>query len=75
LGAFYRRLKSRLGAPKATTATAHKLAIIIYNMIVNRREYVETGADYYEKQYRERLVKNMSMRAKMLGFELVKIAT
>jgi transposase len=75
LGAFYRRLKSRLGAPKAITATAHKLAIIIYNMIVNRREYIETGADYYEKQYRERLVKNMSMRAKILGFELVKIAT
>jgi hypothetical protein len=44
-------------------------------MIVNRREYIETGADYYEKQYRERLVKNMSMRAKILGFELVKIAT
>src|SRR4030095_7716833 len=33
LGPFFRRLKSRIGAPKATTATAHKLAILIYNML------------------------------------------
>jgi transposase len=30
LGAFYRRLRSRLGAPKAITATAHKLARMFY---------------------------------------------
>ena len=74
LGAFYRRLKYRIGAPKATTATAHKLAVIIYNMIQSRTEYVETGADYYEKQYRDRLIKNLSNRAKMLGFELKEMA-
>lgn len=70
LGAFFRRMKARIGAPKATTATAHKLAIIIFNMIRNQIEFVETGADYYEKQYRDRLIKNLSNRAKMLGFEL-----
>jgi transposase len=70
LGAFYRRLKYRIGAPKATTATAHKLAVIIYNMIRTRTEYIDTGADYYEKQYRARLIKNLNNRAKMLGFEL-----
>ena len=70
LGAFFRRLKSRLGAPKATTAAAHKLAIIVYEMIKNKTEYKETGQDYYEKQYRERLVKQLSSRAKLLGFEL-----
>lgn len=74
LGAFFRRLKARIGAPKATTATAHKLAILIFNMIRNQIEYIETGADYYEKQYRVRLVKNLSNRAKMLGFELKEIA-
>ena len=74
LGAFFRRLKARIGAPKATTATAHKLAIIMFNMIKNQLEFVETGADYYEKQYRDRLIKNLSNRAKMLGFELMEIA-
>lgn len=74
LGAFFRRLKSRIGAPKAITATAHKLAIIIFNMITTRTEFVETGADYYEKQYRERSIKNLSLRAKTLGFDLVEIA-
>ena len=74
LGAFYRRLKARIGAPKATTATAHKLAIIIFNMIRNKIEFVETGANYYEKQYRDRLIKNLNNRAKTLGFELKQIA-
>lgn len=74
LGAFFRRLRSRLGAPKATTAAAHKLAIIFYEMIKNRVEYDEVGQDYYEKQYRDRMVKNLSLRAKMLGFELKEIA-
>lgn len=71
LGAFFRRLKSRLGAPKATTAAAHKLGTIIFEMLRNGVEYDEVGQDYYEKQYRERMVKNLSFRAKMLGFDLV----
>lgn len=74
LGAFYRRLKSRLGAPKATTAAAHKIAIIIFEMLKNHVEYNEVGQDYYEKQYRERMIKNLSFRAKTLGFELTEIA-
>jgi len=74
LGAFLRRLKSRLGAPKAITATAHKLAVIVYDMIKNKTEYKETGQDYYEKQYRDRLIRNLNSRAKALGFELAEIA-
>jgi len=71
LGAFFRRLKARLGAPKATTAAAHKLATIIYNMLKKGVEYIESGAAYYETQYRERIVNNLSKRAKKLGFELI----
>jgi transposase len=71
LGAFLRRLKSRLGPGKAIAATAHKLAIIIFNMLKNGVEYIETGQNYYEKQYREKLVKNLSLRAKNLGFKLI----
>lgn len=73
LGAFFRRMKTRLGSPKAITAAAHKLALIIYNMLKNGMEFVETGQDYYENQYRDRMVKNLKNRAKSFGFELVEI--
>jgi transposase len=71
LGAFFRRLKSRLGAPKATTAAAHKLALIIYNMLKHGREYNEIGQDYYEQQYHDRIIRNLTKRANSLGFVLV----
>ena len=48
LGAFLRRKKAQMGAPKAITATAHKLARIIYSMLRYGQEYVDAGAEYYE---------------------------
>ena len=39
LGDHYRRLRARLGTPKAATATAHKLARVIYLLIIHRVEY------------------------------------
>lgn len=71
LGAFYRRLRSRLGAPKAITATAHKLARMFYRLWSTQQAYSDPGADYYEQQYRERVVKNLKKKAQELGFELV----
>ena len=71
LGAYLRRQRARLGAPKAITATAHKLARTFYSMIKNGTEYVDQGQDYYEQQYRERVMKNIKKRAASLGFELV----
>ena len=71
LGAFLRRLKFRLEPIKAITATAHKLAVIIYNMLKHGIAYFDLGADYHEQQYRERAVKNLKIRAKALGLEVV----
>lgn len=71
LGAFYRRLRTRIGAPKAITATAHKLARIIYNMLKYRTPFVDLGQDYYEQQYRERVTRSLSRRARTLGLTLV----
>lgn len=71
LGAYARRMRARVGAPKAITATARKLAIIIYNMLKYGKAYVDRGAEYYEQQYRAAMVKNLKRRAKQLGFELV----
>jgi transposase len=72
LGAFLRRLKSRMGSPKAITATAHKLAVIIYNMLKNKQEYIKTDQHYYEQKFRERLIKSLTARANSLGFNLIK---
>jgi transposase len=71
LGAFYRRIRSRLGAPKAITATAHKLAKIFYLLWKTGQDYVDTGADAYEQQYQQRVLKNLKQRAKQMGFDLV----
>lgn len=71
LGAFYRRLRGRLGAPKAITATAHKLARMFYRLWTTRQAYCDPGMDYYEQQYRERVVNNLKKRAHSMGFELV----
>jgi transposase len=73
LGAFYRRLKARLGPAKALTATAHKLAQIVYSMLKYGKAYVDRGVEYYEQQYRARMIKNLTRRAKQLGFELVPV--
>ena len=72
LGAFFRRMKARMGAPKAITATAHKLARLIYTMLKYGTAYVRQGMDEYEQQYHDRMVKNMTRRAKALGYTLVK---
>ncbi len=71
LGAYCRRQRTRLGAPKAITATAHKLARTFYSMLKNGTEYVDKGQDYYEKQYQERIINNLKKRATEMGFELI----
>ena len=74
LGAYARRMRARLGSPKAITATAHKLAIIIYNMLKYGKAYVDRGAEYYEQQYRDTILKNLKRRAQKLGYDLVQSA-
>ena len=71
LGAFLRRKKAQLGAPKAITATAHKLARLIYSMLRYGQEYVDVGAEYYERQYQQRALRSAKHRAAQLGYQLV----
>jgi len=71
LGAYLRRQRARLGAPKAITATAHKLARLIYAMLKQGTAYVDAGQEYYEERYRSRVVQNLKRKARELGFELV----
>jgi transposase len=70
LGAFYRRLRAKHGAPKAITATAHKLVRIVYFMLKNREPYHDPGSDYYEAQHRDRAIRNLRRKASKLGYIL-----
>ena len=70
LGAFYRRLAARVGKAKAVTATARKLAVLFYTLMRYGKAYVEPGADYYERQYRERVLLALSRKAAALGYRL-----
>lgn len=71
LGAFYRRMKARLGGPKAITATAHKIARIFYHVWSTGDAYVDPGVDAYEQKYRERMLNQLQRKAQSLGFDLV----
>jgi transposase len=71
LGGFYRRIRTRSGAPKAITATAHKLARIFYHLWTTGENFIDAGADAYEQQYQQRVLKHLKHRAKQMGFELV----
>jgi transposase len=68
IGAYYRRMRAKHGPSKAITATAHKLARIIYHMLKYRQDYVDPGAQQYEAQQRERLLHNLQRKAARLGY-------
>ncbi len=72
VGGFLRRQRSRLGAPKAITATAHKLARIVYALVRHGGEYVKRTEAEYTAQVRERLERQLKRRATELGFEVTK---
>lgn len=74
LGAFYRRIKARHGAAVATTATAYKLARIIYYMLKEHQPYHDPGVMAYEQQHHERAVRNLRRKAAKLGFRLEELA-
>lgn len=71
LGAFYRRLAFRIGKAKAITATARKLAILVYRTLKGDFVYADPGAATYDHQHRESLLRRLRQRAAALGFNLV----
>src|SRR5712691_12681583 len=69
LGAFCRRMCSRLGPEKGIVATAHKLALLIYRLLKYGRDYADIGQEQYEKRFKERALRSLARRAKEFGFE------
>jgi transposase len=75
LGAFYRRLAVRVGKAKAITATARKLAILVYRTLKDGVVYVDPGAEAYDAQHRTQVLRRLRRRAQNLGFGLVDLST
>lgn len=75
LGAFHRRMKAKLGAAEAITATAHKLARLIYRLIKHGEDYVREGLEQYEKKNRERKEKAVRKMAESLGLKILEPQT
>jgi transposase len=73
LGAFYRRIKARHGAPKAMTATARKLAVLIYHLLTTGQQFQEPDHKQYDERVHKSKVIRLMRQAKELGFGLVPI--
>jgi hypothetical protein len=67
LGGQYRRLRSKLGAPKAIAAMAHRLARLVYRMLKYGQQYVDKGALYYEQRNRQQQIEFLRKKAAQLG--------
>jgi transposase len=74
-GAFYRRMKVRLGPKQAIVATAHKIARTFYHMLKHQTPFHDLGSEEYERRTRERELKNLHKRAAKLGLAVVDPAT
>lgn len=73
LGAQFRRLRTRLGAPKAITAMAHRLARLVFRMLKYGQEYVDKGTQYYEQRHREQQLQLLKKKAAALGLQVIEI--
>jgi transposase len=74
LGSKFRRLRSRLGPPKAITAMARTLAILFYRMLKFGQDYVDRGAEFYEQRQRDQQLQYLQRKAAQLGFQVVALA-
>ena len=74
LGAQFRRLRTRLGSPKAITAMAVKLARLVYRMLRYGQEYVDRGEAHYSEKYREQQIRLLKKKARQHGFQLIPAA-
>ena len=74
LGGYYRRMRAKLGGPMAITATAHKLARVVYHLIATGQPYNESVFLKHEASHRARVQKRLRTQAAALGFTLVPTA-
>jgi transposase len=73
LGDFYRRMRAKLGAPKAITAAAHKLARIIFHLVTMRQEFDDSRFAADQLRHHKREEARLRAKAKTFGFQLIPI--
>jgi transposase len=71
LGDFYRRMRAKLGAPKAITAAAHKLARIIFHLVTTRQEFDASHFAADQLRFQKRQEAKFRAKARALGFQLI----
>ena len=71
LGIFYRRKQAHLGAPKATTATARKLACLIYHLLKYKQPYQEPDPAIYQLRLKKSALTKLQRQAIALGYTLL----
>jgi transposase len=71
LGAQYRRLRTKLGAPKARKAMGAKLARVAYRLLKYGEGYVDQGRQFYEHKYRELQIRMLRKKAAELGMQVL----
>ena len=71
LGSYYRRLRARKGPTTAITATAHKLARMLYHVLKHRTPYQPQSQETYEQHLRQRAIRHLKRTATRLGFTLL----
>lgn len=71
LGSYYRRMRARKGPTHAITATAHKLARILYHVLTHRMPYHPLSQETYEHDLRQRAIRHLKRTATRLGFTLL----
>lgn len=71
LGAYYRRMRARLGPAAANLATAHKMARIVYHLLKHRESFQDMGESAFEQRQRERDIKSLERRAAKLGLQII----
>jgi transposase len=72
-GDFFRRMRSKLGTAQAITATAHKIARVLYHILLTKQPYNESVFSRYEEQAFQRAQRSLRQRAKQLGFQVIPI--
>jgi transposase len=71
LGVYHRRMKGRLGPAAANTATARKLATLVYHLLKYKEEYIEVDRAAYEEKFRRSRLVRLRKQAQELGFEII----
>jgi len=73
IGRFYRRIKAKRGAPKAVTATARKLACVIYHLLKYQEEFVLLNTEVYEAKAKMQRLSRLKKEAQAMRFDLVEV--